>query len=229
MSSKKNAILCFSSLRPAQYDENFLAYREMNYLLSLDWLLKSLPVNWDIFYNDNTVKEIGDIRNRDLIDLLKNERIRLIFHGNNEGFINKGAGEHDMCKKNFQDIDSEKYNWITYFTARHVIPNSWYFDNLDSVWSEYDSVMSNPGFYYLSNYKYSESSDGLYNDMLFSMKSPVFSKFIDHIDINLLKQKNKNSETHLFEFVNSNKIKNVTIEKLGILRNDHQSYGWHLV
>ena len=65
--------------------------------------------------------------------------------------------------------------------------------------------------------------------MLFSMKSDVFRSFIDSIDIQTLKNQHKNSENHLYEFVQSSSLNNLEIESLGILRNDHQSYGWHLV
>jgi hypothetical protein len=226
---KKNLILCFSSLRPSQYDEKFLEDREKNYLLSLDWLLRAIPENWDIVYNDNTINSISDLKNHDLINLLNSKRINLFLHGDNEGSVNKGAGEHDMCKKSFSTINPDEYNWVSYFTARHIIPNSWYFDKLETEWNEHESVMSNPGFYYLSNYKYAESANGLYNDMLFSMKSNIFTKFINSIDVDLLKRMGKNSETHLFEFISSSVEKNLVIDNLGILRNDHQSYGWHLV
>lgn len=226
---KKNLILCFSSLRPSQYSEEVLQNREKNYDLSLNWLLKSIPENWDIVYNDNTIKDISDLRNISLIEGLKNPRIKLNLHNNNEGQINKGAGEHDMCKRGFSSVNPKDYLWVTYFTARHIIPNSWYFDKLDSDWSEYDTVMSNPGFNYLSNYLKVSSSPGLYNDMLFSMKSNIFSDFINHIDVQLLKDQRKNSETHLFEFIKDGDFKNLEIQSLGILRNDHQSHGWHLV
>lgn len=226
---KKNLILCFSSLRPNQYAQDMLSKRELNYDLALEWLLKSLPENWDIIYNDNTLQNLDEIQNESLKNRLNDKRIKILLHKNNEGSSNKGAGEHDMCRKSFIRINPEEYNWVSYFTARHVIPNSWYFDKLDSEWLEYDSVMSNPKFHYLSNYQKTSSTDGLYNDMLFSMKSEVFKKFIDHIDVQLLKQLHKNSENHLYEFIENGSFKNLEIDKLGILRNDHQSYGWHLV
>jgi hypothetical protein len=226
---KKNLILCFSSLRPSQYSEDMLKTRELNYDLSLEWLLKSLPNNWDVIYNDNTLSSLNELKNESLKNRLSNDRVKVILHNTNEGSINKGAGEHDMCRRSFLRVNPDEYNWVTYFTARHIIPNSWYFDKLESEWSSYDSIMSNPEFYYLSNYKKTNISEGLYNDMLFSMKSDVFRSFIDSIDIQTLKNQHKNSENHLYEFVQSSSLNNLEIESLGILRNDHQSYGWHLV
>jgi hypothetical protein len=226
---KKNLILCFSSLRPSQYSEDMLTSRESNYDLSLEWLLKSIPENWDIIYNDNTLNDLSELKNESLKNRLSDKRIKVVLHKTNEGSTNKGAGEHDMCRKSFLKINPEEYNWVSYFTARHIIPNSWYFNKLDTDWKEYDCVMSNPGFYYLSNYIQTTPTDGLYNDMLFSMKSDVFRKFIDHIDVQLLKIQHKNSENHLYEFVHLGKFLNLEINSLGILRNDHQSYGWHLI
>jgi len=226
---KKNLILCFSSIRPSQYSEDMLTTRELNYDLSLEWLLKSLPDNWDVIYNDNTLGSIDELKNESLKNRLSSDRIKLVLHNNNEGDFNKGAGEHDMCKKSFLKLNSDGYNWVTYFTARHIIPNSWYFDKLESAWSTYDSVMSNPEFYYLNNYEKTAISKGLYNDMLFSMKFDTFRNFIDSINIQKLKDQHKNSENHLYEFIQSGKFNNLEIENLGILRNDHQSYGWHLV
>jgi hypothetical protein len=226
---KKNLILCFSSLRPSQYSEDMLTNRELNYDLSLNWLLKSIPDNWDIIYNDNTLSSLDELKNESLKSRLSSDRIKVILHNTNEGSVNKGAGEHDMCRRSFLKVNPEEYNWVTYFTARHIIPNSWYFDKLDSEWSNYDSIMSNPEFYYLSNYEKSDISQGLYNDMLFSFKSDIFRHFIDNIDIQVLKNQHKNSENHLYEFVQSGNFTNLEIPNLGILRNDHQSHGWHLV
>lgn len=206
-----------------------LDQREKNYHLSLECLLRSIPDHWDIIYNDNTLSSLSEIQNENLKEKLHHERIKVILHNDNEGTINKGAGEHSMCKKSFETIEPEEYNWISYFTARHIIPNSWYFDNLDGNWKNYDSVMSNPPFFYLANYLRSDPSGGLYNDMLFSMKSSIFRKFIEYIDVALLKKLHKNSENHLYEFVKGGGFNNLKIDKLGILRNDHQSYGWHLV
>lgn len=226
--SDKNLIICFSSIRPSNYPSDKLKDRESNYNLSLKWLLKSLPSNWDIIYNDNTLLSLNEIENEELKQNLS--KINLILHNDNIGNSNKGAGEHDMCKKSFITINPKNYKWVTYFTARHVIPNSWYFDNLENKYDNYDAVMSNPPFYYLS-YQYIESEKTLYNDMLFSMKSNVFEDFVSSIDVNNLMVNNKNSETHLFEFIHNNNINKVVLDSLGILRNDllPQSSGWHLV
>jgi hypothetical protein len=100
---------------------------------------------------------------------------------------------------------------------------------LDSEWSNFDCVMSNPPFYYL-NFKKVDASKNLYNDMLFAMKHDLFDSFVDSIDIIKLKNFHMNSENHLFDFVNSNKKINIKeIDSLGILRNDFRSFGWHLV
>jgi hypothetical protein len=226
---KKNLILCFSSLRPSQYSEDMLTSRELNYDLSLNWLLKSIPDNWDIIYNDNTLSSLDELKNESLKSRLSSDRIKVILHNTNEGSVNKGAGEHDMCRRSFLKVNPDEYNWVSYFTVRHIIPNSWYFDKLDTNWKEYDCVMSNPGFYYLSNYTKTTPTNDLYNDMLFSMKSDIFRKFIDHIDVQLLKNQHKNSENHLYDFVHSQNLNNFEINSLGILRNDHQSDGWHLI
>lgn len=226
---KKNLILCFSSLRPSQYNSSMLEQREKNYDLALEWLLKSIPNNWDIIYNDNTLSSLNDLKNESLKKRLQNERIKLIFHKSNEGSKNKGAGEHDMCKNSFLEINPNDYEWISYFTARHIIPNSWYFDKIEKDLSNYECVMSNPKFYYLNNFISVSCASGSYNDMLFSMKSNIFNEFIAHIDVELLKAQHKNSENHLYEFVAGNGLKTFELESLGILRNDHQSHGWHII
>jgi hypothetical protein len=224
---KKNLIICFSSIKPEGFKKEQVQEREKNYDLALDFLIKSLPKNWDIIYNDNTLDSIDDIQNENLKSKLSS--IKLVLHKNNEGNNNKGAGEHDMCKKCFLNHVENKYNWIVYFTARHIIPNSWYFNMLDSEWSNFDCVMSNPPFYYL-NFKKVDASKNLYNDMLFAMKHDLFDSFVDSIDIIKLKNFHMNSENHLFDFVNSNKKINIKeIDSLGILRNDFRSFGWHLV
>ena len=224
--SKKNIILCFSSLRPSNYQVDKLDSRESNYKLALEWLLKALPENWDIIYNDNTLEDLDELKNGELRNRLIG--MNTMLHKSNHGASNKGAGEHDMCKKSFLTINPEEYNWVTYFTARHIISNSLYFDRLEKECEEYDCIMSNPDFDFLSDYKHLISAPNMYNDMLFSMKSNVFKNFVESIDVEYLKSKNKNSENHLFEFVKNNNYKTLELESLGILRND-PTLGWHLV
>ena len=224
---KKNLILCFSSLRPVEFTSDQLVDREKNYDLALECLLKSIPNNWDIIYNDNTLNDLSELTNQSLKDRLKDSRIKVMLHKNNEGSINKGAGEHDMCRKSFSRINPEEYNWVVYFTARHLILNPWYFVNLENI-SEYECVMSNPVFYFLNNYSKLESEKGQYNDMIFSMKSEIFSKFVDSIDVQNLKDKHKNSERHLYEFIQEKGLKTIELESLGILRRD-KNLGWHLI
>ncbi len=224
--SKKNLILCFSSLRPNQLPKGSLKDREANYELSLKWFLKSLPENWDVIYNDNTISNLNELENESLRNMLSN--MNVILHNNNHGSTNKGAGEHDMCDKSFRSINPSEYNWVTYFTARHIIPNSWYFDKLVNELDEYECVMSNPVFDILTNYNHLVSAPNNYNDMLFSMKSNIFKDFVDSIDVNNLKVNKKNSEEHLFEFVNNNNNKTHILESLGILRND-SIVGWQLI
>jgi hypothetical protein len=226
---KKNLIMCFSSLRPLQFTYDELILREKNYDLALDWLFKSVPENWEIIYNDNTLVSIDDLVFQPLKEKLSRVN-KLILHNDNHGEYNKGSGEHDMCKKCFSKLEAIDYEWVIYFTARHIIPNSGIFDSLISKYQEFDCVVSNPDFYYLSNFLKVQSASELYNDMLFAMKSTAFTRFIDFVDIELLKREHKGSEQHLFDFIKLNSdLKTIEIPQLGILRYDHQSYGWHLV
>lgn len=227
--AKKNLIMCFSSLRPSQFSYEELLLREKNYDLALEWLLKSIPDSWDIIYNDNTIKSMDDLLFQPLKEKLDNVH-KLILHNDNHGEFNKGAGEHDMCKKCFLQLEAEEYEWVVYFTARHIIPNSNIFESLLNKFQEFDCVVSNPDFYYLNNFLRVQSASGLYNDMLFAMKSKSFTRFIDFVDVQLLKREHKGSEQHLYDFIKLNEdINTVELPHLGILRYDHQSYGWHLV
>lgn len=224
----KNAILCFGSFHPSNMNNFQHNIREKNYEIALTWLLNSLPENWDIFYNENTLYNLNELQSENLKQQLSSKRVMLMLHNNNIGNINKGAGEHDMCKKCFNEIDYMKYNWIVYFTARHIIPNSWYFDKLSNDWNSYDAVMSNPDFYYL-DYTRETSIINIYNDMLFSMKANTFFQFVSSIDVDRLRSLHKSSESDLYDFIQNNDINKIEVEHLGILRNDHQSRGWHLV
>lgn len=222
----KNLILCFSSIRPKHFNSEQLNIREKNYDLALEFLLKCLPDNWDVIYNDNTLSDISEIYNENLKSKLK--KITVVLHKDNEGSTNKGAGEHDMCRKAFLNNIHDKYNWVVYFTARHIINTPWYFNMLDGEWKDFDSVMSNPTFHYL-NYDKLESANNNYNDMLFAMKFDLFKLFVDSINIDNLKTNGINSEKHLYDFVKSNKnINNKEIDFLGLLRNDSLT-GWHFV
>jgi hypothetical protein len=64
--------------------------------------------------------------------------------------------------------------------------------------------------------------------MIFSMKSEIFSQFVDSIDVQGLKDKHKNSERHLYEFIKEKEFKTANLESLGILRRD-KNLGWHLI
>ena len=95
----KNIIFCFSSLHPSGFDKAQVEIREKNYDLALTWLLKSIPDDWDIIYNDNTLGHVDELTNISLKNNLNSNRIKILLHKNNLGSTNKGAGEHDMCKK----------------------------------------------------------------------------------------------------------------------------------
>ena len=158
----KSIIFCFSSLHPSGFNKSQLEIREKNYDIALVWLLKTIPNNWDIIYNDNTLEQIDDLMNLSLKNNLKSDRIKVLLHKGNNGADNKGAGEHDMCKKCFNNIDFKQYKWIVYFTARHIIPTPWYFESLEKEWSSFDAIMSNPSFFYL-DYTTSTPTKNLYN------------------------------------------------------------------
>lgn len=222
----KNLILCFSSIKPTGPSTKHLPTREFNYDMALDFLLKNLPKNFELLYNENTLQSLDQISHPGLKSKLKG--LHVLLHNNNEGSVNKGAGEHDMCKRAWDSIqDKQNYNWVVYFTARHIIPNPWYFEFLERH-DDFDAVMSNPDFHYL-NYRKSEAAPSMYNDMLFAMKAPVFDAFVKSIDVSGLQEQHKNSEQHLYEFINNGGYGVKEIPSLGILRNDHQSHGWHLV
>lgn len=243
---KKNLIVCFSSIRPENFGFNNLnlgqtfdlSDREKDYELALTWLLKVIPENWDIVYNDNTLNSLDEIQNKELKRLLKTGSLKVLLHNDNNASrftpnkkpFDIGIGYLTTCVNSFDCLNYEKYNWITSFTARHIITTPYYFDLVENKLQEYEIILSNPVHYYFDKkFPNKQPIGNWYNDMLFSMKADVYKKYIQSIDIEKLRIPYTHSEKHLYNFVNAADYKVKKLEYLGILRNNYSDFGWHLV
>ena len=103
--------------------------------------------------------------------------------------------------------------------------NPWLFEKVNSM--KNDALISNPPFLFLSNnynFKYTEPTNNLYNDMFFVLRSELMIKYVifskNNIDYNL--KNHIGSEQNLYKFINNNNIMYEYLDCLGLIRIDYK-------
>ena len=219
----KNLALAFCSIRPSQYPDNVCDNREKEYLRSLKQLQRVLPKSFDLLVCENTIDDAGQIKNDDLRDFLNDTEICATGSESNMGTANKGMGELALLKAALDQTDIDKYENISYVTARRIFTCPYVFERTERL--EKKALLSNPDFLFL-NGNFSESYKGnLFNDMFFSMKSGTIVEYADYSmsRIDHLSENHIGSEYNLYDFIKENNIDYDWLEWLGMVRNDWES------
>ena len=219
----KNLALAFCSLRPVQYPSHVCDVREQEYLLCLLQLKRILPKSFDLLICENTIDDIGQIKNQGLSSLLSDSEMCALGSDGNIGTKNKGLGEFAMLKAALDQSDLDNYDNVSYVTARRIFTCPYVFEKTEQL--KKNALLSNPDFLYL-NGNFSESYKGnLFNDMFFSMKSDIILKYADYSmsRIDHLSENHIGSEYNLYDFITENNIDYDWLEWLGMVRNDWES------
>ena len=111
----KNLIFCSAAFHIPNYSYE---KREEEYYYCLHQLKRMIPKNFDIVVCDNTIKSIGDIKNRNLVNILKT--VKFLYLDRNIGTQNIGMGELDELIYTSLKIDFNQYHKIVYFTLRKI-------------------------------------------------------------------------------------------------------------
>ena len=128
-----NLALAFCSLRPSQYSEDVRDTRESEYLISLKQLKRVLPESFDLLICENTINDIGEIKNKELADLLSESEMCAMGSDGNIGTKNKGLGEFAMLKSALDQTDIDKYENISYVTARRIFTCPYVFEKTENL------------------------------------------------------------------------------------------------
>lgn len=214
---KKYLILSFSSFHVSSDPNNL---RENEYKICYSQLLRIKPKNFDICFVDNTTKNIEDIKNNELKNLIQNNKH--ILYNHNIGNVNKGLGELHMLKTAFSIISSDEYSCIGYLTGRRLITCPFIFDRMIHLKKE--ALISNPPIVRIEDGMVSAPTPNLYNDMFFAMTNQTIKKYIEFA-IPFLEGiiNDIGSEQILYKFINEQNISYEWMEALGFIRNDWNS------
>ena len=172
---------------------------------------------------ENTINDISEIKNTGLSELLSVSEMCALGSEGNIGTKNKGLGEFAMLKAALDETDIDKYDNISYITARRIFTCPYVFEKTEQLQKK--ALLSNPDFLYLGG-KFSESYKGnLFNDMFFSMKSDTIVEYADYSmsRIDHLSENHIGSEYNLYDFITENNIDYDWLEWLGMVRNDWES------
>jgi hypothetical protein len=214
----RNLALAFCSIRPEQLSEEVCDYREKEYLTSLQQIERLLPESFDLLICENTINSEDQIKNTELKEYLSNSEIVSLGSDANLGKSNKGMGELLMLKTALQETDIDKYANITYISARHLLTCPYVFEKTEQLQKQ--ALISNPDFVYLDGKFDRTYKIGLYNDMIFSMKSSVMLDYanyaMNYVNPN---QSQYGSEQVLYNFINENNVEYEWLEWLGVIRN----------
>ncbi len=228
MENKKNLIFASASFHPwnrnkFKFRKKDFVEREQIYWMCFKQLERVVPENYEIYIVDNTVQSVEELYSKNLIDCLKNFNILFLPEQTANQTENIGVAELKQLFYLNNLIEFETFDKISFLTSRRIITNPYVFEKTENLQKE--ALICNPDFFYLSG-KYEESEKkGMYSDMFFSMKSKTmvdyinFSKErIDFLDKNMI-----NSESNLYDFINSNNISYEYIETIGFLRYVYQN------
>ena len=142
----------------------------------------------------------------------------------NIGTVNKGMGELLMLSSTLEELDIDKYVNITYISARHLLTCPYVFERTERL--QKDAIISNPDFVMMDGRVEETHKGGLYNDMIFSMRSKTMREYSDYSKKYVsFDQRQVGSEQILFNFINENDIEYEWLDTLGVIRNDWQKNG----
>ena len=216
-----NLIFCSAAFHISNYSNE---KRENEYYYCLKQLKRVIPDNFTIVVCDNTVKNINDIKNVQLKELLKT--VKFICLSRNIGRQNIGMGELDELIYTSQKINFNEYEKVVYFTLRKIVTNPWIFEKVNAMKKE--ALLCNPPILALRsdyNFNYYPVNKTLYNDMFFCLSSKLMLEYANYskskINYNL---KNRvGSEQNLYNFINEKKIDYEWLDCLGLIRVDYKA------
>jgi hypothetical protein len=221
------------SLLPARMTRKEHADRLSQYAISIAQLKRVLPKrNWDVVFCDNTVSDFGKLPNHSLRQLLNGERIVQV--GANLGEDNKGVGELDMLAAALKATEIGRYSTVSYFTGRHILTCPYVFERTEAMQAE--ALLSNPDFLYLDG-TFSESYKvKMYNDMFFSMKPDVITRYSLFAQGNreMMLNQSFGSEQLLYKFVHEQRVSFEWLDSIGLIRTHSARPGvkkkqvWHV-
>ena len=217
----KNLIFCSAAFHVPQYSHE---KRENEYYFCLKQLKRMLPENFDIVVCDNTVKDINNIKNNNLKQLLSS--VQFLCLRRNIGQANLGMGELDELIYTSSQINFKNYDKIVYFTLRKIVTNPWIFEKVNAM--KKNALICNPEFLHLNNnykFRYSPATPNLYNDMFFALSAKLMLDYVNYskkrIQFNL--QNRVGSEQNLYKFINERKIDYEWLKCLGLIRIDYNA------
>lgn len=217
----KNLIFCSAAFHITNYSFDI---REKEYYYCLKQLKRMLPDNFTIVVCDNTVKDINNIKNQELKDLLKT--VIFLSLDRNIGTQNIGMGELDELIYTSQKINFNEYEKVIYFTLRKMVTNPWIFEKVNAMKKE--ALLCNPPILALRsdyNFSYYPTNKNLYNDMFFCLSSKLMLDYIDYSQnkINYNLQNSVGSEQNLYNFINKKNIDYEWVDYIGLIRLDYKS------
>ena len=214
----ENLIFCSCSFHISHYSHEI---RENEYYFCFQQLLRMIPDNFDIAICDNTINSINDLSNQNLRNILSNKKIKLFILNKNIGKGNIGMGELDELIYVSSNINFLKYNKVVYWTSRKIITNPWLFEKVNNM--KKNALISNPKFLHINrefNFKYSEPTPNLFNDMFFCLKSNLMNDYVNYskekMQFNM--HNNIGSEQNIYKFINDRNVDYEWLDCLGLIR-----------
>ena len=219
---KKHLLFCSAAFHVANCND---ILRENEYFFCLLQLRRVIPENFDIVVCDNTVSNIDNLINEDLKTQLK--EVQFLTLDRNIGSQNIGMGELDELIHVSQHVDFSIYDKIVYFTLRKIVTNPWIFEQVNKM--QKNALVSNPPFLHMTNdynFKYSQPTPKLYNDMFFALSNELMTQYVEYSKINIPTnlQNSIGSEQNLYNFIQKNNIDIEWLEYLGLIRIDYHAY-----
>lgn len=205
--------------------------RQLLYAISLSRLQQlAVGKNVRILVCDNTVASLSELH-KPLKDALYpiGEQNILLSQDNGLGAKNKGAGEYGMCRFAL-DRRSDAFHsadWVVYYTHRHPMPFPFVFEYIER-YGVYDALVSNAVYLYPNGHT-SVPTIGMYDDLMFAMKTPTFKKYLESMSPQELATRRMSSEQNLYNFLHTGMYKVKRVERFGLLRYNYATQEMEVV
>ncbi len=201
-------IIVLSCFHPLKLDEKHWLLREEEYLFSFKTLIKEYKNN--LFFIDNSIDSILDLKNKELRDLLSIREFPVIYDNN---FLNKdlySSNNNEGFIKLIDGFYSKNKDFKKVIIVNGRILNTEFI--IDLILRKYHKE---------ENLFFKIDSENISTD-IFLISSDYLKKLIDSLKLNSEKCLQKNFNL----FVNKNNLKNIStnLRLIKLLHTDHDDY-----
>lgn len=219
----RNIVIGSSCLYPPPYPQKVWKNREKDYYNSIK-SLQNLGEDLDFTIFDNSIRDLGEIKNVELRELLleycpDRSAYASFFKGYPELFSNNhDTGYENLIKQSAKDPYVINHNFVTILNLRRYFISAYWFYLCENMLSKEECdllLISNREYSMVNMELVSNDSSIPIEDNIFSMSQSLFQDYVKYIEQDNSKREHKEK---LWSFSKDKKYR--IVEHAGLVRND---------